>query len=148
MAVRPIHQAEERNRDEAEQRSLSSIFSELSNDVSTLIRKELELARAETSQKAKQAASGMMLMTVAAVLGLGAVIVLLMAAVYGLAEVLHIGWAALIVGAVTALAAALFAMVGRTSLRAQNIMPQRTVASLRDDADMLREQANERSQRK
>lgn len=124
-------------------RSLGSLISGLTQDVGSLVRKEVELARTEMSEKFSQAIAGLVLLALAALLMLGGFIVLLDAAVYGLAEVLpedFSPWlAALIVGVLVLIAGYLMLRKGLTDLQAKNLMPTKTVASVKQDQELLKE---------
>src|SRR4051812_29928008 len=80
--------------------SLGELFHQLSTDLSTLVRQEIEHAKAEMARKARFAAVGAGMFGVAALLGLGAFAVLTAAAVLALSIVLDSWLAALIVGVV------------------------------------------------
>ena len=127
----------------ADDRSLMGLFSDLWREMSTLIHDELALAKAEMSEKASQVGSG-----VAAIAAGGAVlfagfIVLLFAAVAGLALVLppeQAAWLSpLIVGAVVMIIGFIILAGGRRELKARNLAPQRTIESVRRDARLAKE---------
>lgn len=125
-------------------RSLGSLLSGLTHDVTTLVRKETELAKSEVSEKISQAIAGLVFIAIAAVLLLGGFLVLLDALVYGLGELLPpdlAPWlAALIVGsAVTFIGYKLF-QKGRKDLMVKNLMPEKTVASVKQDQRLIKEQ--------
>lgn len=129
-------------RREAEQRSLGSLVSELTNEVSTLFRDEVDLVKTEGSQKLAKAKTGILAIAIGSILALAGLVVLLFAAVYGLAEVMHIGWAALIVAVVTLVIAGIAAMSGMSSLKPENLTPERSMNSLREDADIAKEKTH------
>lgn len=116
----PAHGATEAPETEEERRarteSLGEMFSRLSTDLSTLVRQEIQLAKAEATQSAKQAGAGIGMLVGAA---LGAIMLLLFlstALMWALGSVMHLGWAALIVAAVWAIIAGILAMVGKKKL--------------------------------
>jgi len=125
-----------------EDRSFKELFGDLTNSVSTLFRKEIELARAETSEKVSQAAFAAGSIAGGAILALAALIVLLQALVIALAELgLAPALSALIVGGIVAIVAFALIYKGMKDLKASNLAPTRTVDSLRRDAQMVKEQA-------
>lgn len=140
MAVHDIHQEpyerEPYARRPNEQPPLRALFAELANEFSTLFRQEVALARAETSEKVAHARTGVVWLAAGGVIAFASLIILLMAAVYGLSEVMHPGWAALIVGGVALLIGLIAMASGRSHLKARNMMPRRTAESLRRDADV------------
>jgi hypothetical protein len=123
-------------------RSLKDLIGDLTNSVSTLFRKEIELARAETSEKVNQAAVAAGSIAAGGILALAALIVLLQALVIALTELgLAPALSALIVGGVVAGVAFALIYKGTNDLKAGSLAPNRTVDSLRRDAEMVKEQA-------
>jgi hypothetical protein len=109
------------------------LVAEVATDVSTLFRQEVALAKAELREEAGKVGRGMGMFVGAGAAGFFAALFVLLAAMFGLAEVLERGWAALIVAAVLAVTAAVFAVVGRRTVRTVHPTPTRTVATLRED---------------
>jgi TRAP-type C4-dicarboxylate transport system permease small subunit len=123
-------------------RSLKELLSDLSNSITTLFRQEIQLARAETSEKITQVVAALGSIVAGAILALAALIVLLQALVIGLAEVgIPPGWAALIVGVIVAGIAYALVHKGSNDLKAGNLAPNRTMQSIRRDAQVVKEQA-------
>ena len=105
-----------------------------------LIRKEIQLLRAEMGEKLNQATTAVGLLAAAAIMALVALNVLAAALVAALAEAgLGGGWAALIVGAVIAIVALMMAKKGANDLKASSLTPNRTISSVRKDAEVARE---------
>jgi high-affinity Fe2+/Pb2+ permease len=131
-----------------ETRPLPELIGGLANDISTLFRKEIQLAKAETSEKVSQVMGGVELLVSGAVLALGALGVLLTAAVAGLAALL-VSWgmgehganslASLIVGVIVAVIAFVLVNRGLKALKSNNLQLERTANSLGRDADMVKE---------
>jgi uncharacterized membrane protein YqjE len=116
-------------------RSLPDVLRELASQLSTLLRKEAELARAELAEKVGQAIGGFVCLLAGAVLIIPALVILLSAAVAALVERgIAPSSAALLVGGVVVLAGAVFLFVGMNRLKARNLMPQRTLDQLQQDA--------------
>lgn len=134
-----------------EQRSLPDLLRDLSADVTMLFRKEVQLAKTEAGEKARQMLSGAELVLAGGVLALGALGVLLAAAVsilgalfvnMGMAE-LTAGWlAALIVGGVVGILAWVLIARGLRQMQAQELALERTARSLARDADVIKERVN------
>lgn len=123
-------------------RSLKELFGDLTQSVTTLFRKEIELARAETSEKINQAGVAAGAIAAGGVLALAALIVLLQALVIALAELgLAPALSALIVGGVVAIIAFALIYKGINDLKASSLAPTRTVEALRRDAHMVKEHA-------
>jgi acyl-coenzyme A thioesterase PaaI-like protein len=125
----------------ADDRSLKALFADLSSNITTLFRKEIQLVRAETSEKVTQAGVAMGSIAGGAILALAALIVLLQAVVIGLSHAgIPAGWASLIVGVVVAVIAYVLIHKGTSDLKASHLAPTRTVDSLKRDAQVAKEQ--------
>jgi drug/metabolite transporter (DMT)-like permease len=127
---------------QTDDRSLKELFGDLTHSVTTLSRKEIELARAEISEKVSQAGVAAGAVAAGGILALAALIVLLQALVIALTELgLAPALSALIVGGVVAIIAFALIYKGMNDLKASNLAPTRTVEALRRDADMVKEHA-------
>jgi drug/metabolite transporter (DMT)-like permease len=123
-------------------RSLRELFGDLTQSVTTLFRKEIELARAEISEKLSQAGVATGALAAGGILALAALMVLLQALVIALAELgLAPALSALIVGGVVAIIAFALIYKGMNDLKASSLAPTRTVEALRRDAHMVKEHA-------
>ncbi|KAA0689124.1 phage holin family protein [Neorhizobium sp. P12A] len=127
---------------------LSELLGGLVSDVSGLLRKEIDLAKTEASEKVSKAMTGVEVLVIGLVLAIGAVGVLLSAVVSALATVMvHQGMAettahalsALIVGLVVAGLAWALVSKGIATLRGAAFKLDRTSASLRRDVDVVKE---------
>ncbi|MBW0106300.1 phage holin family protein [Pseudonocardia sp. KRD291] len=111
--------------------SVGELIGQLGRDVSTLVRQELALARAELAQEAKRSGRAAGAFTGAAVAGWFVALFASVAVWAGLSAVLHPGWAALLVALVWAVVAGLLYLDGRSTLRRIRAdPPDRTTASL------------------
>ena len=126
----------------ADEQSVSELVQRLSAQVSTLARKEVELAKVELSQKGKVAGIGGGMFGAAglvAVLGLGA---LTAAVILGIATAIDAWIAALIVGVVYLAAAGLLALAGRRSIRkASPLVPEQASESVKEDVEWIKTRA-------
>ena len=126
----------------ADERSLKDLLADLTNSITTLFRKEIQLARAETSEKITQVAVALGAIAGGAILALAALIVLLQALVIALtAAGVPAGWSALIVGVVVAVIAYVLIHKGTSDLKASHLAPNRTMDSIKRDAQVVKEQA-------
>lgn len=123
-----------------DERSLASLFKELTGEMSVLVRKEVELAKVETTEKATQAGAGLASLAVGGAVAFAGFLVLLAALVLGLGQVMALWLAALIVGVVVLGIGFMLLQKGRDNLKAQNLTPRRTVESLRRDKQFAKEQ--------
>jgi uncharacterized membrane protein YqjE len=118
--------------------SLGQLVSQLTGDVGTLTRQELALAKAELREEAKQAGKGAGMLGGAAFAGWMLALFVSLTVMWALSEVMHLAWAALIVAAIWAIAAAVLAASGRKALRDVNPKPEQTVETLKEDAQWLK----------
>ena len=127
---------------QTDDRSLKELLADLTHSVTTLFRKETELARAELSEKVSQAGVAAGALAAGGILALAALIVLLQALVIALSELgLAPALSALIVGGVVAIIAFALIYEGMNDLKASSLAPTRTVEALRRDAHMVKEHA-------
>jgi uncharacterized membrane protein YqjE len=121
-------------------RSVGELVKLLSEQIGLLVRKELELARAEMAQKGKAAAIGGGLFAGAALFGLLALGALTACLILALALVVDAWLAALIVGLVYALIGWVLALSGRIKLRqATPPVPEQAKQSVREDVEWTKE---------
>jgi len=123
----------------AEDRSLSELLSDVTGEIATLFRKEVELARAETSEQVSRAAKAGGMLGAAAVLGFLTLILLAFAAAWGLSEVVPEGVAFLIVGVVFGIIAAALASAGKKKIASVNPIPDQTVQTLKADVQVAKD---------
>jgi uncharacterized membrane protein YqjE len=123
----------------AEERSLSELLSEVTGEIATLFRKEVELARVETSEQVTRAAKAGAMLGAAGVVGFLTLILLAFAAAWGLAEVVPEGVAFLIVGLVFGIVAAVLASAGKKKIASVNPMPNQTVQTLKADVQVAKD---------
>ncbi|CAL9507819.1 phage holin family protein [Streptomyces sp. NPDC090994] len=118
--------------------SVGELLSAVTSDVQTLFRQEVELAKTEVRQEATKAGKAAGMYGGAGFAGYMVLLFLSLAAVLGLANVVDGGWAALIVAAVWAVAAAVLYQRGRTRMRTVAPKPEQTVESIKENAQWAR----------
>ena len=119
--------------------TIGQLVATASRDLSTLVRSEIELAKAELASGAKSAATGGGMIGAAGFLGLIAFILLSIAAAFGLVALgLHPGWAFLIVAGVSLLVAGILVLVGRSALKRVG-GPQRAVRTTQQTVAYLKQ---------
>jgi hypothetical protein len=96
--------------------SLGELLGEVSRDMSTLIRQEMELAKAELRESAKRATKGAGFMGAAGYAALMAVFFLSVALWWVLGYLVGNAWSALIVAVIWAVIALILYLVGRKQL--------------------------------
>ncbi|MFF9340730.1 MULTISPECIES: phage holin family protein [unclassified Streptomyces] len=123
--------------------SVGELVTRASQQVSELVREEVELAKAEMSRKGRRYGVGGGLFGGAGLVGVLAAQALVAAAVAALAMVLPLWASALVVGAVLALVAAVMATAGKKQIdKAGSIAPRRTIDSVKADVAEIKEKAH------
>ena len=105
-------------------RSIGELLSDVSQDVTTLLRQEVALAKAEVKQSASRAGKGVGMFAGAGVAGHMVLLFVSIAAWWGLGDGIGRAWAALVVALVWAIIAAVLALVGKKELQTVGGVPQ------------------------
>jgi hypothetical protein len=121
------------------ERSITTLLSDLASETILLIRQELALLKAELHEKFSRVGQGATALGAGALIAYSGWLVLLAAAVLGLATVLPAWLAALIVALVALAIGGALVYIGKSRFDADALMPQRTLRSLREDEQWLRE---------
>lgn len=126
--------------DNSTNKSAGNLLTDALNNVSGLVRSEVDLARAEISENATKAGVAVGMIAGAAIIALVALNVLAAALVAALTEAgLDAGLSALIVG--VALAIIAFVLIGKgvNDLKLSSLAPTRTVKNVQRDAAAVKE---------
>lgn len=125
-----------------DERSLGQIVGDLSHDLTTLVRQELELARTELKEEAGKAGKGAGMLGGAGVSGLLALMLGSFALAYLLDNWMPVELAFLIVTILWAIVGAVLAARGRKELKNTNPQLPETQQTLKEDAAWARAQKN------
>ena len=120
--------------------SLGELFSDLTTDMSALLRDELSLAKVELKEEITKVGRAGGMFGAAALAGYMTIVLLSFAAAWGLAELIAIGWAFLIVAAIWGIAAALLYFRGRDQLQKVHPKPEQTIETLKEDIQWAKNQ--------
>jgi Putative Actinobacterial Holin-X, holin superfamily III len=118
--------------------SVGDLMGNVSRDLSTLLRQELALARAELKVEAAKAGRGTGMLAGAGVAGWMVLLFLSVALWAGLSNVMDAGWAGLIVAVLWGVIGAVLYSSGRKQLRSVNPKPDQTAATLKHVPDALK----------
>jgi len=122
--------------DDLRERPLGELLRMLSQETTTLVKQELELAKAEVQQKGKQAGVGAGFLGGAGVAGLLALGALTACLILALANVMPDWLAALIVAALWGIVAAVLALRGRDKVKeAAPPVPEQTAETIKEDVE-------------
>jgi len=120
--------------------SLGELFSGLTTDMSGLVRDELTLAKVELKEEIAKVGRASGMFGGAALAGYMTVVLLSFAAAWGLAELMAVGWAFLIIAALWGAAAAFLYLRARDQLATVNPKPELTINTLKEDVQWAKNQ--------
>jgi uncharacterized membrane protein YqjE len=118
----------------ADGRSLGDLVGDIANDLTTLVKQEIELAKTEAKTEAAKAGKGVGLLGGAGMAAHLALLFLSLTLMFVLDSWMHTALAALIVTVVWLAAAGVMAMVGRRELKSMNPKLETTQKTLNEDA--------------
>jgi uncharacterized membrane protein YqjE len=140
----PSQGAEPGTRDATEpiaaERSLGELVSQLTTDFGELVSTQLELAKAEIKDEVARAGKGAGMVGGGGIAAHLAVLLLSLAAAWGLSEAMPTGFAFLIVGLVWAAVAGALVLLGRNQLRSVHPVPEQTKQTIKEDVEWVRQQ--------
>jgi hypothetical protein len=108
----------------ADNASLGELLGDVTRDLSTLMRQEVELAKAELKQSTSRAGKGAGMLAGAGIGGHFVLLFLSLALMWALGAIMPLGWSALIVAVIWAIIAAVLASIGRKELKQIKGLPQ------------------------
>lgn len=129
--------------EKASRTSLGDLLGEVTRDLSTLMRQEIELAKAEATESAKRAGKGAGLFGGAGYAGLMAILFLSIALWWGLGHLIDNGWSAVVVAGIWGIIALVLYLQGKKALSEIKGVPK-TVDSLKKLPETLRKNEENR----
>ncbi len=120
--------------------STSELVAQLTTQMTELVREEIQLARTELLQKAREAALGAGLIAAGGLLAYTALFAVIDALISLLDAILPRWLAAALVGMLVAGAGGMLAARGVAALRSVDLMPRQTIASVKEDARWMKDQ--------
>ena len=125
--------------DDAVERTLGQLVADATNDISSIMRSEIALAKAEMSADAKKAGLGAGMFAASGIFAFLALILLLISAAYGLVAAGLAPWLAfLIVAGVLLILGAILVLVGKSSIDKLHGKPERAIKSAQDTIAAVR----------
>jgi hypothetical protein len=127
-----------------QERSIGELFGQLSQDMTLLVRQEIQLARTEMSDKLSRFTTNLISVAAGgfvAYLGGLALVAALILALRDLANI-SLAVSALIVGAILAIVGYVMLQRGMKELKRVDLSPRRTVETLKDDVQWAKEQTS------
>lgn len=124
-----------------QERSIGELFGQLTQDMTLLVRQEIQLARTEMSEKISRATTNLVSVTVGglvAYMGAWALVAALILVLHEIADISP--WvSALIVGVVLGIAGYVMLQRGLKELKQVDLAPRRTVENIKDDVQTIKE---------
>jgi hypothetical protein len=122
-------------------RSIGTLFGDLGRQVSTIVRKEIDLARVEITSGVARMGRGAATTAAGGALVYAGLLVILAAIVLALIDAGLDPWlAAALVGAVALVVGALVTAMGVQQIRSTELAPQQTAETVRDNVEFVKEQ--------
>lgn len=118
--------------------SVGQLITEISKDLSTLVRQEVALAKAEVSTEVSKTGKAAGMLGGAGFAGYMVLLFLSFALWWGLSNAMDQGWAALIVALIWAVIGAVLYFSGRGQLRRVHPKPERTIETVKQVPDALK----------
>jgi len=126
----------------AEERSIGELFSDLTRDLSTLVRQEVDLAKTEMSHKAAAVGRDIGFLAAGAAVAYAGFLAIIAAVIIAVAHVLPWWLSALLVGIVVAAIGGYLAWQGMQDLKKTNLAPTQTLETLKEDSTWAKDQVS------
>jgi hypothetical protein len=124
-----------------DERSLGELFGDLARETSVLVRQEVQLAKTEMTQKASAVGKDIGFLAVGGAVAYAGLLALVATLIIVLGTVGLPWWlASLIVGVVVAAVGYFLVQKGLTALKNENMVPQQTIQTLKEDRQWAKEQ--------
>lgn len=129
----------------SDNRFIASILSDLAREVIVLVQQELQVAEVKASEKVSQAGAEISFLVVGGAVAFGGFLVLLQAAVFGLADILIDSYdipqfwiASIIVGSIALIIGFALLKKGQNNLEEKDLVPCKSARSLWEDKDLTK----------
>ncbi len=123
-----------------DERSLGELFSELAQDTSTLVRKEVQLAKTEMSQKASKVGKDIGFLAAGGAVAYAGLLAILAGIIVLLGQVIPMWLSALLVGLVVAGVGYFLVRRGLDALKQEDLAPRQTIETLKEDGQWAKDQ--------
>ncbi len=123
-------------------RSLGELFSELSQETTTLIRQEVQLAKTEMSQKASRVGKDVGFMAAGGAVAYAGLLAIIAGVIALLGLVIPLWLSALLVGLVVAAVGYFLVRKGLDALKQEDLAPRETIQTLKEDKEWAKDQTD------
>jgi uncharacterized membrane protein YqjE len=122
-------------------RTVPEVLQDIVGNLQEIIRSEFRLAKAEVKQEAAKAKSPIIMSVMGGALGFYALGFLLLTAMLAMATIMTMWMAALIIGAVLAVASVALIGAAKARLKHVNAVPERTIESIKENVQWTKDQS-------
>jgi len=126
-------------------RSVGELFSELSQETTTLIRQEVQLAKTEMSQKASRVGKDVGFLAASGAVAYAGLLAIIAGVIALLALVIPLWLSALLVGLVVAAIGYFLVKRGLDALKQEDLAPRETIETLKEDKEWAKDQTDRMS---
>ncbi|MDP9411838.1 MAG: phage holin family protein [Actinomycetota bacterium] len=123
-----------------DERSLGELFSELAQDTSTLVRKEVQLAKTEMSHKASRVGKDVGFLAAGGAVAYAGLLAILAGVIVLLGQAIPMWLSALLVGLVVAGVGYFLVRRGLDALKQEDLAPRQTIETLKEDGQWAKDQ--------
>lgn len=127
----------QQNKDE---RAIGELLGDLYRDAERMVRLEVEFAKTEVTQKATRVGKNAGFLVAGAIVAYTGVLAILAGIIALLGLLIPVWISALIIGILVAGAGAFLAWKGLQTLRQESVAPQRTIDTLKEDQEWMKDQ--------
>ncbi len=131
----PLAQAPMEPRERSD--SIPGLIRNLATDLSSLLGKEIALAKAEVRESASEMQTSLASLATGGAIAMAGLVILLLSAVYGLSTILDPWLAALIVGLAALVVGYLMVHAAKEKMGASSLVPDRAIESVKKDKETL-----------
>ncbi len=123
-------------------RSLGELFSELTQEMTTLVRQEVALAKTEMTDKFAKTRRDAIMVAAGGLVAYAGFLALIATAIIAIALALPLWLSALIVSVIVLGLGVAFMLYGIENLQHMSMVPKQTVETLKEDAQWMKDQAS------
>ena len=122
-----------------DERTLGEVLGDVTNDLSTLVRDEIALAKTEIQQTISEAVKDLVFIVVGGFFAYTGLLALIAAAILGLANVIAPWLSALLIGGVIVLIGVVLLLRGINNISNLSVVPERTAKTVQEDVNIVKE---------
>jgi uncharacterized membrane protein len=124
-----------------QERSIGELFGQLTQDMTLLVRQEVQLARTEMTEKLSRLTSNLISVGAGGFVAYLGGLALMAALIFAISDLANISlaWSATIVGAILAIVGYVMMQKGLKELKSTELAPRRSVENIKDDVQSIKD---------